>query len=555
MTLKFNLIFFLFVLCWAYSNAQTVLPNGITLPLVWPPDYGEPLERKEMPVPYLEQKPDIIPVNVGRQLFVDDFLIASTNLKPVYHVPTYYDLNPVLKADREWEKTTLGVPYADAFSDGVWYDEKDNKFKIWYRAGAGMYNKRDHQTFYTCYAESTDGKNWEKPILDIVPGTNIVDTADRDASTTWYDKFEPDTGKRFKLFTIERRPKEQRWQYVFKYSQDGIHWSRGMAQSGDVYDRSTVFYNPFTGKWVMSMRQTNQVNYRSRSYLENSNPETAVSLAHRIKSSTKDQNIVYWFGPDDKEPIHPKYPDIKPGIYNLDAIAYESLFVGFYSVWQGPENDITDELGIQKRNEIVLGYSRDGFHFYRPTHQVFMNVNENDEAWNWGNVQSVAGSPIIVGDSLYFYCSGKTNNYVKMGSYATTGLAMLRRDGFVSMHSCKEEGFLLTEKLSFEGEYLFVNADVKGCLKVELIDADGIPIPGFTKEESLAMKENSVKYRIQWKKQKVLSALDKEKVRIKFYLTDGDIYSFWISYWDTGESNGYTAGGGIGLSQTGIDVK
>ena len=58
--------------------AQTeVLYNGIHLPEQWPPRYAEPQKAQDMPIPYLEQKPGVIPVNVGRQLFVDSFLIAE----------------------------------------------------------------------------------------------------------------------------------------------------------------------------------------------------------------------------------------------------------------------------------------------------------------------------------------------------------------------------------------------------------------------------------------------------------------------------------------------
>ena len=32
-------------------------------------------------------------------------------------------------------------------------------------------------------------------------------------------------------------------------------------------------------------------------------------------------------------------------------------------------------------------------------------------------------------------------------------------------------------------------------------------------------------------------------------------YAFWISPWDTGESRGYTGGGGPGLNPCGIDIK
>ena len=249
-----------------------VLHNGIVYPQQWPPRYEEPSVAQDMAVPYLEKKPAVIPVNVGRQLFVDDFLISETNLTSIYHTPNFYPYNPVLEPDKEWEKTVEGAPYAAPFSDGIWYDEKEGKFKMWYLAGAGSIHKQDNQTFYTGYAESKDGKNWVKPSLDIYENTNIVDTCNRDAATIWLDKLEKDPTKRYKMFNVERRPTDRRWQFILKYSADGIHWSNGVAQSGDLYDRSSAFYNPFRGVWALSMRYSTDVSSRSRSYLENENP-------------------------------------------------------------------------------------------------------------------------------------------------------------------------------------------------------------------------------------------------------------------------------------------
>lgn len=544
------------VACMAQSQSQTSLGNGITLPAQWPPRYAIPTSREEMPVPYLVKKPEVIPVNIGRQLFVDSFLIAETNLKQVYHTPRFYENNPVLEPDKEWEKTVEGALYAAPFSDGIWYDDAEKKYKMWYLAGAGMMHKEDNQTFYTCYAESQDGKKWEKVNQDIVPGTNIVDTCNRDASTVWLDRFEKDPSKRWKFFNIERRSTDRRWQFVLKYSSDGIHWSKGVAQSGDLYDRSTAFYNPFTKKWALSLRGSTPLSTRSRFYIEHENPEMLVSLAHRVRQDADDKFVTFWFSPDNKELRHEKYPEVAPGIYNFDVMAYESVMLGFYSAWAGPENDICARDGIQKRNVISLGYSRDGFHFTRPTHLPFMNVNETEGAWNWGNMQSINGVPLIVGDSLYFYSSGRRLSKVMWDSHTSTGLATLRRDGFVSMQASRKEGYLVTEKLSFDGKYLFVNAKVgKGKLLVEVLDAEGNPIDGFTKKECVAMsKANSTKQLIIWKGKQDLSSLNGENIRLKFYLSDGDLYSFWISPWKTGESRGYTAGGGPNLSSGGIDL-
>lgn len=552
-----NLLLCCITLSFSVSAQQEVLHNGIVYPKQWPPRYKEPTTAQDMPVPYLNSKPDIIPVNVGRQLFVDNFLIAETNLRQMPHTPNFYVHNPVLEPDKEWEKTVEGALYAAPFSDGIWYDEKEGKFKMWYLAGAGSIHKQDKQTFYTGYAESLDGKNWIKPVLDIYDNTNIVDTCNRDAATIWLDKLEKNPAKRYKMFNVERRPTDRRWQFILKYSADGIHWGNGVAQSGDMYDRSSAFYNPFRGVWALSMRYSTPVSSRSRSYLENTDPEVAVSMAHRIRRDVPDKNMVFWFTPSDKEPRHPKFPEVDPGIYNFDAIAYESIMLGFYSVWQGPENNVCGELGIQKKNEIFLGYSRDGFHFSRQSFKPFMAVNETEGAWNWGNMQSVNGVPLIVGDSLYFYSSGRRLNDIMWDSHTSTGLATLRRDGFVSMQAGKEEGYLVTEKITFDGKYLFVNADVldkKGLLKVEILDTDGNPISGYTKKECIALKKtDSTKQMVSWKDAKDLSVLSGKTVRLKFYLTNGDLYSFWISPWQSGESRGYTAGGGPGLSADGID--
>src|SRR5437870_1268964 len=154
--------------CAATERPVEVLYNGIQLPSPWPPrDRSVTLEPMEPP--YLAAPPDVIPIDVGRQLFVDDFLIESTTLRRTFHRAEYYADNPVLKPDRPWEGEGQH-PTAMVFSDGVWYDPQDQLFKIWYMG---------EQVRATCYATSRDGIHWEKPALDVQPGTNVVLPASR----------------------------------------------------------------------------------------------------------------------------------------------------------------------------------------------------------------------------------------------------------------------------------------------------------------------------------------------------------------------------------------
>lgn len=93
------------------SGAGEILYNGIRLPDQWPPK-RPPLRREPMPVPYLENRPALVPIDIGRQLFVDDFLIDETTLKRVFHLPEYQPDNPVLKPDQPWESARVNIPPA-----------------------------------------------------------------------------------------------------------------------------------------------------------------------------------------------------------------------------------------------------------------------------------------------------------------------------------------------------------------------------------------------------------------------------------------------------------
>lgn len=546
-------------------NQAETLYNGITISGVWPPRYALPSERHAMPLPYIENRPDVIVARTGRQLFVDDFLIDKTDMKRVAHQARMYEGNPVIAPDKPWEYRKNGTYMTMTFSGGLFYDETDSRFKAWYTAGD--YSKDGVSVPCFCYAESVDGKHWEKPGLDLIPGTNIVDTVRHDSQAVWLDKFEKDPARRFKSVYVATRDS---CMYDLKYSPDGVHWSGTVAKSrGRIQDRSTIMYNPFRKKWIASLRivSMKKENLRSRGYMEDDDLERLVSRAHWVQDeidyvrdsnvfdyTLKDKDIVYWFTSDDMDYRHPDTSITKctPAVYNFDATAYESVMLGQYAVWRGPENHICNAKHIQKLNEFCLGFSRDGFHYFRPDHRPVMASEQKEGVWNWGNMQAAIGNPIIVGDSLYLFCSGHMRNDNDWDGCATTGLGIMRRDGFVSMDAVGH-GSLLTQPLSFDGDYFFVNACAES-LSVEILDKDGNPIKGFTREDCVPLKSfDSTRVQVRWKGHRHLDSLSGKPVRIRFYLTDGQLYSFWVSPWQTGESRGYLGGGGPGLNPSGID--
>ena len=133
----------------------------------------------------------------------------------------------------------MGGPTAMVFSDGVFFDPRDRLYKMWYMAG---------YTGSTCHAVSQDGIRWEKPALDVRPGTNIVHAGRRDSGTVWLDLDEQDPRRRFKMFLYDFSGG-----LSIHLSADGIHWNEA-GRSGPTGDRTTVFKNAFRKVWVYSLR-------------------------------------------------------------------------------------------------------------------------------------------------------------------------------------------------------------------------------------------------------------------------------------------------------------
>src|SRR5438128_2410851 len=102
----------------ARSKEGERLYNGIVLPAPWPPRLTS-ISREPQTPTYLSAPPAIIPIDVGRQLFVDDFLVAETTLQRTFHRAEYHPASPVLKPDRPWEEQNS--PMAMPYSDGVGY--------------------------------------------------------------------------------------------------------------------------------------------------------------------------------------------------------------------------------------------------------------------------------------------------------------------------------------------------------------------------------------------------------------------------------------------------
>ena len=519
---------------------QETIYNGIELPEIWPPCSVEIQSNEPMPVPYLKDPPEIINIDVGRQLFVDDFLIETTTLKRQYHYPKKYLGNPILKPETLLETGDGNFPaVACPKSGGVWFDYERKVYRMWYEAGwCGC----------ICLAESHDGIHWLRPELDIFPGTNRVSPfgIGCDSWTVVHDYYTGNEAERYKMFIQEPCGDARAMCFT---SPDGIHWSLPTA-TGYAGDRSTMFYNPFRKKWCFSLRsgygwKPGVEGMRARHYAEGDDFRVASQWGDTRPGH--ESLSVPWAHTDRYDLPHTE-TNRSPQLYNLDAVAYESIMLGVFQVHHGPANEICDKMNMPKITDLNFAYSRDGFHWYRPDRTPAIR-SERCDLWDCGYVQSLGNICTVDRDRITFFFAGFQGAQglnIKDGMYhrGATGIAHLRRDGFASMNT-ECPGYLTTRLLKFSGEYLFVNIDThEGALQVEILDDTRAVISPFSADNCIPVSIDSTQVKVYWKGECNLGMLKGRSIHIRFKLNQGKIYSFWLSRDKTGHSGGFLAGGG-----------
>jgi len=321
-----------------------------------------------------------------------------------------------------------------------------------------------------------------------VRGTNIViPSGFRDSGTVWTDPIHGGYKAGYWAAGVYQR---------FE-SYDGVHWSE-LQESGPCGDRSTFYFDALRKKWVYSIRGS--CGERARYFHDGDTFEQASVWAAGEPAA--------WISADDL--------DGPSELYNLDCAAYESVLLGMFTMLRGqpPERP--------KLNEICLGFSRDGFHWTRPDRTAFISYSDNPGDWNYGNVQSTGGCYVGSGDQLFFYVSGRQGRPGR--EICSTGLATLPIDGFASMDAGAEERTVTTKPLSFDGQNLFVNANIKegGFLFVDILAQGGKPL---AKSEGYFSGPENV---ILWDTGENLWKFKGVPVRFRFRMKNASLFSFWV---------------------------
>lgn len=268
-------------------------------------------------------------------------------------IPEWYP-EPILEPDKLWEGNCT-MP----FSDGCWWDEDRQRFRLWYMAGywGG-----------TALAESRDGYEWTK--------LGLVDPEPRDSSTVW----RLDDGSYVRATFFIRGQRE----LVLQTSPEGTVWTT-VGRTPPCGDRSTI-YRGRTG-WILSAR-SDEGTTRTRSYYTAETIEAPWVPVESNLTRTSDA---------DTEQI-----GRATQLYNFDAAPYGGGFLGLLSVWSG------DRPGLSKMNDLYVATSRDGLNWTRGPN-LWIARDEDPTSWRSGNVQSCGGVCVrLKPDLLGFYVSARS---------------------------------------------------------------------------------------------------------------------------------------------------
>lgn len=492
-------------------------------------------------------------LNRIRKLFITDkWIFEKRDVKRVLHTLRKYPANPIFQSARPWEGVWVGA-------STIYRDCEESIWKMWYTTGNRSATDYVNNTL-VCYALSKDGIHWERPAIGLYDywgftGNNIIlrtSIIPRTASIRLFGGavLPPikDSIYRMLVFIYNDQDKcSKSIPYASGYykatSPDGIYWQLSPGPIfffGDgVGDTASVRYDDARNQYTMFVKiflddngkivNAREIRKRIEKLQRTKNKKWMkdnLFRRHRGISFSKDFSNWTWPPETILEPDKNDPPDMQ--VYQNSGFICEDSYIGFLHAYHP---DTTGTIDIQ------FIHSEDGVNwirFFDRTPVLSPGVSEGN--WDCGCVHTLH-PPIRVGDELYIYYNaywqlhtGGKIDHIRSGGQAgaAVGLAILRLDGFVSLEAGIKQGYLITQFFELIGSELFINANASGGgIRVEIQYQTGQPIKGLTKMDSIPVRRDKTRKRIQFKGERGVSALRNRKIRIKFYLKNAHLYSFW----------------------------
>ena len=516
------------------------------------------------------EKNEPLDIDSRRQLFLDDFMIDRMNgLTRTMHQPV--KRGPVLKAEEPWEGVYIGV-----FSPPMWIPDEGIFKQVYECRYDGYRGKAGHKY---ALAISRDGIHWEKPNLGLVEfdgskENNLFPTPDnRRLVHVVFDPDDPDPQRRYKgLLTVPRGR-------VPVVSADCLHWEKLDARLPSS-DAGTMAFDR-KKRLFMAMLKRGNANTVGRSYdvsfskdfAEWSDPrfmfgmdkdldqKMAIDVIRRRLANPALAKPLFidpdpaigWRRPEGKRHI----PTWQAECYNFGVVPYEGLYLGLITVYYPTGQRLPERTNADGFNLIQLAVSRDLKDWKRlGDRQPFLEPSPLTRGLvgNYDRLQLAAYNGIIQqGDEVRFYYGGIKRRVPQHDrwpdgskrdpstlsdseradwledTHSAMCLAVLRRDGFISLTAGDEAGQLITKPLVVTGSQLLLNVNVheSGEARVEVLGEDKKAIRGFELSSSVPLRGEDVNQVVQWRDKADWARLAGKTVSLRIQLRNADLYALW----------------------------
>ncbi|HJT77335.1 MAG TPA: hypothetical protein VJ739_09065 [Gemmataceae bacterium] len=451
--------------------------------------------------------PKVIELGTRRELFVDHFLIdhlAGVSLA----LERPRDEGVALRFDRPWEGAFCG--YATVLHDGP-------GFRVYYR-GLPVAGKDGSAAEVTCVAESKDGVTWTKPDLGLFEvGGSRSNNVILAGLPPFSHNFCP------MLDTRPGVPAAERYKALAGtgasglaafVSADGLRWRK-------LRDAPVITKGAFDSQNVPFWSASEQCYLCYFRVFED---------GFRRIARTTSKDFVHW-----TEPVLMGYGD-RPveHLYTNQTSPYfraPHLYVGIAARFLPGRQVLTEEQAraihvdpgyFKDCSDGVLITTRGGDRYDRTFMEGFLTPGIGPENWvsrtNYPARNVVQTGP----HAMSFYAN---ENYGQPTSHLRR--YSLRLDGFAAAVAPYADGELRTKPLTFAGKELALNfaTSAAGGIRVEIQDAAGTPLPGFTLADSVETIGNEIERAVRWKWGADVSRLAGKPVRLRFVMHDARLYA------------------------------